>query len=77
MKKMKKFDVSLEMVTMTKEGQLMMKNTMPVTVLANDKGGAILAGLDVGQAVSRSANCSSGAVAIYFRVIAATEKATH
>ena len=73
---MKKFDVFLEMVTMTKEGQLMMKNTMPVTVLADDRGGAILAGLDVGQAVSRSANCSNGEVAIYFRATAVTEKVT-
>ena len=71
---MKKFDVSLDMVTMTKEGKLLNKNTMPVTVLAEDRGGAILAGLDVGQAVARSANCSNGAVAIYFRVTSVTEK---
>lgn len=71
---MKKFDVSLDLVTMTKEGKLLSKNAMPVTVLADDRGGAILAGLDVGQAVARSANCSNGAVAIYFRVTSVTEK---
>ena len=71
---MKKFDVSLDLVTMTKEGKLLSKNAMPVTVLADDRGGAILAGLDLGQAVSRSANCSNGAVAIYFRVTSVTEK---
>ena len=71
---MKKFDVSLDLVTMTKEGKLLSENTMPVTVLAEDRGGAILAGLDVGQAVARSANCSNGAVGIYFRVTSVTEK---
>lgn len=72
---MKKFEVFLDMVTMTKEGRLLSKNILPVTVLAEDRGGAILAGLDVGQAIARSANCSNGAVGIYFRATAVTEKA--
>lgn len=72
---MKKFEVSLDMITITKEGKLLSKNTLPVTVLAEDRGGAILAGLDVGQAIARSANCSNGSVGIYFRVTGVAEKA--
>lgn len=71
---MKKFDVSLDVVTITKEGKLLSKSIMPVTVLAEDRSGAILAGLDVGQAIARSANCSNGAVGIYFRVTTVAEK---
>ena len=71
---MKKYTVDVDTITITKDGHVMMKNTMPVTVLANDRNGAILAGLDVGQALARSANCADGQVAIYFRVIGVTEK---
>ena len=71
---MKKFEVSLDMVTMTKEGKLLSKNILPVAILAEDRGGAILAGLDVEQAIARSANCSKGAMGIYFRVTGVTEK---
>lgn len=71
---MKKYDVNVETVTITKDGRVMMKGTIPVSVFANDRGGAILAGLDVGQALARSANCTKGQVGIYFRVTDVTEK---
>ena len=65
---MERYDVVLNLVTMTKENVVLSRKEMPVTVLATSRNNAILAGLDVGQAIARSANCSSGEVAIFFRV---------
>lgn len=73
---MKKFTACLELATITKDGRVLSLNEMPVTVLAEDRNGAILAGLDVGQAVSRSGNCSGGSVGIFFRVVWVIEKET-
>ena len=47
-------------------------NTLPLC--ANSRQEAIMAGLDVGQAISRSANAMNGKKAIYFRVLGVEEK---
>lgn len=71
---MERYDVVLNLVTITKENIVLSRKEMPVTVLATSRNNAILAGLDVGQAIARSANCSNGEVAIFFRVTSVTEK---
>lgn len=76
MTKMKKFTACLEIATITKDGRVLSVNEMPVTVLAEDRNGALLAGLDVGQAVARSSNCSDGSVGIFFRMVRVIEKET-
>lgn len=71
---MKRYDVVLNLVTMTNENIVLSRKEMPVTVFATSRNNAILAGLDVGQAIARSANCSNGAVGIFFHVTGVTEK---
>jgi hypothetical protein len=73
---MERYDVVLNLITMTKENAVLSRRDMPVTVLATSRNEAILAGLDVGQAISRSANCSGGEVGIFFRVTGLTKKDT-
>ena len=70
---MKKFEVCLDMITVNKHGKVMEQNCLPVTVFADSRGEAITASLDVGQAISRSANCSCGDIAIFFRATTITE----
>ncbi len=71
---MKKFSLTLDAVTMTKDNHVLNHEKIPMSVFAEDRGGALLAGLDVGQALSRSTNASKGEISTFFRVIGLTEE---
>ena len=71
---MKKFSLVLDVITMTKDNHVLSHEKIPVSVFAEDRGSALLAGLDVGQALARSSNASNGEIAIFFRVIGLTEE---
>lgn len=70
---MKQFKATVDCIVTDKDRKVVGSQKFEVEVFGNSRGEAIISALDVGQALSRSANNSKGERAIYFRVINITE----
>ncbi len=70
---MQKFKATVDCIIIDKNRKVVGSQAFDVEVLGNSRGEAIIAALDIGQALARSANSSKGERAIYFRVVNITE----
>ena len=69
---MKMFKATIEAVTMSKNAEDVVRTSTETIVPANDRYGAIMAALDMGQAMARTVNATKG-LALYFRVVGVQE----
>ena len=66
------FKATIEAITMSKDAENVVRTSTETIVPANDRYGAIMAALDMGQAMARTANATKG-LALYFRVVGVQE----
>ena len=72
--KMKMFKGTIEAVTMNHNADNVVRTSTETIVPAEDRHGAVIAMLDMGQAMARATNTIKGQ-ALYFRVLQVTEVA--
>jgi hypothetical protein len=70
--RMKMFKATIEAVTMSKDAENVVRTSTETIVPANDRYGAIMVALDMGQAMARTVNTTKG-LALYFRVVGVQE----
>ena len=66
---MKMWKAIIDALIVNKAGDKITHTHTPVYVPADCKGNALIAALDMGQAMSRSTNLSTTGTALYFRVV--------
>ena len=69
---MKMFKATIEAITMSKDAENVVRTSTETIVPANDRYGAIMVALDMGQAMARAVNTTKG-LALYFRVVGVQE----
>ena len=70
--KMKMFKATIEAITMSKNTENVVHTSTETIIPANDRHGAIMAALDMGQAMARTVNTTKG-LALFFRVVGVQE----
>lgn len=70
---MKMWKATIDALIVNKTCDKITQTQTVVYVPASSKGSAILAALDMGQAMSRSTNLAPGKLGLYFRVVGVEE----